>query len=133
MALLLEWEELAKRLGYESEKQMLTNLYEEEGLSVKRVAEKLGAGPATILRRLGIYGINKRPRGGANSPAKQRLKLHLMDQRLLMSQSHTETAKQLGASYSVVYKHVRQKKGVRINAILHNQSDTGVEPVFNKE
>jgi hypothetical protein len=125
----IEWDALARSLGYENEKQMLEDFYcdDKQGLSVKEISEKFGAGTATISRRLQMNNIDKRGRGGANNTAKARQRLHRMDQRVVMlGETHT-VCRVADVCLSTLYKY---RKGVT-GGVLHNQPNDSTEPVFN--
>lgn len=125
-----DWNKIAIELGFTSEKHMLEDFYIREHLPVARIALKLGAGPATILRRLAINGINRRMRGGANNVARLRILLHRMDQRIVMHAPIDFVAHAINSCTSTVYKY---RKGVTEGGLLYNQPDVGSTPVFPEE
>ncbi len=52
--------------GYRNEAEMLNDLYERNGLSVRRIAEMLQSEYSNVLYRLKKHGIMLRGRGGPN-------------------------------------------------------------------
>lgn len=125
------WDELAKSIGYADEKEMLEDFYIEDAMSVSEIGKRLGAGTATIARRLAMAGITKRKRGGANNTGAQKHKLFHMDQRYVFSLDLSVVAKLANVSKSLVYKYRKSVTGGKISGILHNQSELGSEPVFD--
>lgn len=102
-----DWNGISKMVGFNSEREMLDNLYTVEGLSINDIAQKLGCGPVTVSQRLERYGIPKRGRGGANNSHKLTRLLFRMDQRRVFSTPDTELAATIGCSVSTVYKYRR--------------------------
>lgn len=82
-----DWEAYAKRLGYPDERSMFVDLYENQGISVIQLGDRLGFTRGTIARRLALLGIVKRSRGGANNEFAQRFRLWRFDQRMLFCSS----------------------------------------------
>ncbi len=105
-----DWGAIALYLGYKDEREMLIDMYEVQGLSCKQIAERVSMGQPTVLRRLRIAGIDRRPRGGAQSSQRQWARLHMMDQRRVFGTGLSKLARQLKVSVSLVYKF---KRGVR--------------------
>lgn len=127
-----DWDRVAQTLGYINEQQMLIDFYENEEMSISTIAEKLGAGTATIVRRLAINGVDKRKRGGANNVAKYKMKFHRMDQRVVLLQPIPVVAKMTNAHHSTVYKYrrgVMQVKGITDKV---NEKLAGEEPAFDE-
>jgi transposase len=106
-----DWGAIALYLGYKDELEMLLDMYVEQGLSCKEIATRVGMGQPTVLRRLRLAGIERRPRGGALSTQRLWYKLYLMDQRYVFWISLTVIARQLKVSISLVYKYKRGVKG----------------------
>ncbi|KKM03109.1 hypothetical protein LCGC14_1777730 [marine sediment metagenome] len=125
------WDGIARQLGYETEHDMLLDFYVREEMSIKRIALKLGAGTTTINRRLSICGITKKPKGGANNLARQKMKLHRMDQRFVMFAPLKEVAEISGTHTTTVYKYKKEVRGGKLDGLLHNQPGDGVEPLFD--
>ena len=110
---------------------MLLDFYVKEEMSIKTISLKLGAGTTTINRRLSICGITKKPKGGANNLARQKMKLHRMDQRFVMFGSLKEVAEISGTHTTTVYKYKKEVRGGKLDGLLHNQSGERVEPLFD--
>jgi predicted transcriptional regulator with HTH domain len=107
---MADWNSIAQLLGYENEEQMLYDMYHRNQLPLSQIAEKLGSGRATIRRRLELYEIQRRPRGGANNQSNKRVLLHLMDQRYVRSALGNEIAHVVNSHPSTVYKYLRGEK-----------------------
>jgi hypothetical protein len=105
-----DWGAIALYLGYETELEMLTDLYVTKGMSCKEIAARVSMGQPTVLRRLRLAGIERRSRGGAQSSQRQWYRLHMCDQRWVFGTSLTVLAKRLRVSVSLVYKF---RRGVR--------------------
>lgn len=106
-----DWNILAKQLCFRDERHMYEVLYEQEGLSVAEIADRLNCGTATLNRRMHAYGINKRPRGGARRTGNKVQVLFYMDQRVIMALKNRVIAEMLDISYSMVYQFKRWKSG----------------------
>jgi hypothetical protein len=128
-----DWDELARTIGYSNEKDMLEDFYLEEEMSVSEIARRLGAGTATIARRLSLAGVEKRSRGGANNLANQRRKLFHMDQRISLLADLNLVAKLSGASRSTCYKYRRIITGGKAHELQHYLTSDRTEPVFQVE
>jgi hypothetical protein len=103
----MDWNEIAQLVGYADEEQMLRDMYHQLHLSVNEIADKLGSGKATILRRMKMYGIEVRGRGGANNQSHKRALLHLLDQRFVRSNPSQDVAKVINAHQSTVWKYLK--------------------------
>jgi len=102
---------------------MYEAFYNEQGLSVMEIADRLDAGTATINRRMSFYQIVKRPRGGARKTADKKATLFYLDQRVVMALPNRLLAEMYDMSYSVVYQYKRWKAGGSF--IGYNLSSTG--------
>ena len=122
-----DWNRLAEALGYIDEEEMLRDLYEEEGLSYNRIAKKLGAARWTISRRLTLYGIEKRARGGPNNVGRIKNKLHLLDQRLVFRSPLTKIAKLLGGHTTTIYKYKKAVAGTRLDRKVADETQPSFE------
>ena len=123
------WDILAKQLCFENERDMLTTLYMSK--SVSEIATMLKCGQATIHRRLGLYGIKLRQRGGAQGKGEQKYKLFHVDQRVIMFIGLTYAAKQLKVSNATLYKYKRWASGGTERGYNRNVSGTdklGIHP-----
>lgn len=99
-----QWTELSASIGFGSEEEMWNKLYVEEKRSIGDLAKHLGFGTATIQRRLEIKGIQRRKRGGANTPARTQEKIFKLDQRFLLFAHPDEIAKLCDCSVHSVYR-----------------------------
>jgi hypothetical protein len=62
---LINWEEVARRLGHPSEKEMWRDLYVVKRLTIASIAVRLGSNPATVRRAMAACGLQTRSGGGA--------------------------------------------------------------------
>jgi transposase-like protein len=90
--------------GYINKRTMLEALYEEEGLSVKSISHRLGISTAAIIRWMRELGIDRRSRGGANSPAHLGWKLHRIDPRVVFRLSIRDVSRLVQVSESYTFK-----------------------------
>lgn len=127
-----DWNETARSIGFKDEKSMLESFYTDDGMSVAEIASRLGAGTATIARRLTLCKVKKRSRGGSNNLMLQRRKLFHLDPRLLMYSPLDKIAEMCGGSKSTVYKFRRALMGVK-SGVLRNSADLGFEEVRESE
>jgi hypothetical protein len=104
-----EWDELAKSLCFRDEEHMYRVLYEQEGLSVQEISERLRCGTATLNRRMHRFKIAKKPRGGARKSAEKKSFLFYLDQRVVMALPNRLCGDLFGMSYSMVYNYKRWK------------------------
>lgn len=63
----VDWEAVAKRLGYETELAMWTDLYITKRLSISELAARFDVSSGTVRPALHRCKIAVRPRGGANN------------------------------------------------------------------
>jgi hypothetical protein len=75
------WNPEAQALGFENEKEMLYDLYMLNNFSLSQIAKMLGYSYFSVRRRLLIWGINLRHRGGPNNNGNRRLRF-LSDEEL---------------------------------------------------
>lgn len=68
------WSAEANALGYENEREMLKNLYEDREMSFSEIAHVLGYSLASVRKRVIAYGIGTRKRGGPNFFGRRKLK-----------------------------------------------------------
>lgn len=104
-----DWDAIAQEMCFENEKDMLTTLYERS--SISEIATLLKCGTATVQRRLTMYHIKKRARGGSNNSGLQKYKMFHVDQRVLMFMGLTYAAKYFRVAPSTIYKYKRHKMG----------------------
>lgn len=123
-----DWGGIALYLGYKDEYGMLYDLYVVKKLSTREIGERVGMGQPTVLRRLRMAAIDRRPRGGPQSFQRQWYKLHLLDQRWVFLTSMKKVAKRLQVSESLVYKYKRAMKG-GFDGLCADMPDAGVAEV----
>lgn len=117
-ALEENWQPIALSLGYAHEKEMLKSLYEEDNFSIKDLAKLLGFAAWSVRRRLMIYGIPLRSRGGPNRTGKRSL-LEVSDDELFGN-----TRDELAARYKVNPCTVSAERKLRkCNIVLSVQQD----------
>jgi hypothetical protein len=68
------WTPEARALGFQSEESMLRNLYEEQRLSLSKIARMLKHSVCAVSMRLRSYNVALRSRGGPNGKGKRALK-----------------------------------------------------------
>ena len=128
-----DWDALAGVLGYRNEKEMFEDLYLAQRISISRLALKLGAGSATVARRIRLCGIDRRPRGGANNLSKSKQRLYYMDQRLVLVRPLVKEAERLKIHPSTLYKYRRGVIGGKLDALRNYLTDQRTEPLFDSE
>jgi hypothetical protein len=101
------WEDLARHIGYGSEREMLRNMYVERNLSLAQIGARLGCTGHAVLRHLIKLNIDRRPKGGDNNIANQTRKLFRLDQRLILFGELKKTAKYAGVSTNLLWKYRR--------------------------
>lgn len=101
------WHDYARSIGYDSERDMLTDMYVTQRISLSEIAERLQCGVFTVTRHLNALDVVRRKRGGPNLQAVQSRKLFYIDQRLIHKMPNTRLARLLGMSASLVYKYVK--------------------------
>lgn len=67
------WLPVAHSLGFNNEKEMLEHLYNEAKFSLKEIEHVIGYSYISIRRRLMLYGIELRNRGGPHRTGRRRL------------------------------------------------------------
>lgn len=68
-----DWGPLVSTLGFRSEEDMLRQFYLLQGFSIKELAKILGYTTWTVRRRLILWGIPLRQRGGPNNAGRRLL------------------------------------------------------------
>ena len=99
------WNAEANTLGYESEKQMMHDLYVVNNFSIAQMAEMLGYSFFSVRKRLQSWGISLKRRGGPNNHGKRRLATITKEE--LMKQSPTEIAKKYDVCVATVFAEKR--------------------------
>ena len=127
----MEWDDLARRIGYNNEFEMMNHLYTDEGLSIHEISLRLGCATFTVKRHLDACKIVMRGRGGNNNKARQTLKLFRLDQRAILLHPLDKLAELSGTSRSLCYKYrIRQTGGLQYE-ILHHLPDRGSYEVLD--
>jgi hypothetical protein len=103
-----QWKQIAGQLGFADETAMWYNLYLLENRSIGELAKTLGFGTATVARRIGICGVEKRNRGGAQNPSKILISITHLDQRFVRLAQPQEIADLVGASVHSVYRILKE-------------------------
>lgn len=124
-----DWSAVARAFHYETEYEMLQDLYEVQMLTTGRLAELFGVSRKTILYHLERCGIDRRARGGANYLAHRRRTLYRMDQRLVYLLTMRELHKLTGADQSTIYQYRKRRRSK--DALLHHNTNSGTETVRN--
>jgi hypothetical protein len=103
-----QWKEIANTLGFSDEKSMWEELYVKDKRTIGELAKTLGFGTATLSRRMQLCGIDKRQRGGANSPSRVAIAIAHLDQRFVRLAKPDEIAKLVDASVHSVYRILKE-------------------------
>lgn len=103
-----QWKEIAEHLGYDSETLMWHQLYTIEGRTIDQLAKTLGFSTCCISRRIGLCGISKRLRGGANNPSRILATLAHLDQRFVRTSGPKELAEVIGCSPHSIYRSLQE-------------------------
>jgi len=101
------WDDFARHAGFTDEREMLTVLYIDQHLSLKKIGARLGCSPHAIRHHLIERGIDRRTRGGDNNNANQTRKLFRLDQRVVLFGNLREVAELAGVSTSLLWKYRR--------------------------
>lgn len=105
------WLQIATTLGFENEKQMLTELY--KNYSINEIAERIGYSRNNVRARLVSLGITLKSRGGPNRLGKG--KVQLLPDEALKSLTPRK-ALELGFHPSAVYKEKRRRNAIRTDS-----------------
>jgi hypothetical protein len=98
------WNTLAQSIGFETEAAMWAQLYVKEKRPIAELAKTLGYGTATIQRRLRLADIERKRRGGPQTPSLVYNKMFHLDQRFVCLASTEEIAQLVNASPHSVYR-----------------------------
>jgi len=106
--MMIDWSTVAKRLGYETERHMWSDLYLTQHLSINVLADRFGSSHSAVRDALHRVKIPMRPRGGANRKRDPRWPPD--DDLLALVDEHgaVKVSEQLEFSYSAVYKRTRK-------------------------
>lgn len=102
------WNPEAQALGYENEKEMLQDLYEVNGFTIKEIARMLGFSFFNVRKRAMSWGIRMRTRGGPNNVGNRRLK-GIPDAELF-SKSPAVLAQEWGVHIATVFSEKRLRE-----------------------
>ena len=130
---LIDWDGIARGLGYEAEGPMLRDLYETQELGLNEIGARLGTNRSSIRQRILKYDIKMRARGGSAQSGKIFQKLFRMDQRVVFGNSDADLARALKCSISYVHKYKLKVRGTALDKMrqvnLH-QTEVENEPRF---
>lgn len=119
------WHSVAATLGFDSESEMLKNLYMEQKFSLNQLRHILGYSTYSIRRRLILLGIEMRARGGPdNRTGRRRLKHISADE--LTNTPASQLAERHKVHLSTVYAETRFRRKEMINSCLNSQTSTKV-------
>lgn len=103
-----QWRQVAETLGFPDETQMWHQFYVAEKRTIGELSRTLGFGTATIARRIGLCGVDKRSRGGVNSPSKITINIAHLDQRFVRLSKPEVIAHLVNASTHSVYRIIKE-------------------------
>lgn len=98
----------ALHLKYNTEEEMLRDLYEVKGISIGKIAEKLGYASYKIRKRMNALGIVIKPRGGPNHI--KRVLAHLTDEELASESIRSIAAKYAVNEQTVIFERRRRRR-----------------------
>lgn len=110
-----DWDLLARKLGFASEKTLLIELYLVRQLPLSRIGELFGISLAAAQQHLKRHSITPRARGGSNHNRQLSEKLRLLDQREVWL-APKEVAFLLQTNVAVVY----QLRKENLSGLSHN-------------
>jgi hypothetical protein len=107
------WDHVAHLLGFETEEEMLKDLYVKQHYSMYDLARKLGYSQGNVRRRLRKYDIPLRPRGGKNRTGLGRLStISNVD----LGGKAEDVAEKFGVHLSTVFGERRRRKRLALLA-----------------
>lgn len=116
------WTPIAQLLGFDTEEEMLKHFYMIQSFSIKQISQVIGYSTFTVRRRLLLWHVNLRKRGGANHQGKRILR-DLTDAELFDGASPV-IAEKYNVHVSTISAERRFRKGEMRDAILSNNTDT---------
>lgn len=125
MAIEVSWLAEAKELGFETEAQMLSHLYDEQGFTISQIAKIVGYSTFAVRRRLTQLGVTFRARGGSGPRLGKRLLAALSDDQLFKSKV-TDICDLHGVSPATVWSERKFRKG-KVNDELLRDSSFGLD------
>src|ERR1700735_4781860 len=109
MTIPTDYDELPSPVpGYKTRKDLLTDMYVNQGLPISIIALRLDQSTTTITRWLLENSIPTRPRGGPNASGAISWTLHRMDPRFVRVAPLHFLARITDSSQSAVYKYRRK-------------------------
>jgi hypothetical protein len=114
-----DWDIYARTLGYNNEKEMLTDFYTSQSLSISEIASRINVGHFTVKRHLEDLNIPLRTRGGNNASNSQSKKMFHLDQRVVLSNFYNSLAPNIKVSPSMLYKYQRSITGGESHGVLY--------------
>jgi transposase-like protein len=104
-----QWKQIAETLGFSDEPSMWHQLYAREGRTVSELAKTLGFGTATVTRRMHLCGVDRKSRGGANSPSKVAIAVEHLDPRFVTLAEPRELAELVDCSVHSIYRVLKER------------------------
>lgn len=117
----IDWEDLARAVGYASECKMLEDMYSKKRLSMSEIGERVGYSKWVVLYRLRKHGIRRRPWGGINHLPTELRRLVHCDQRVIVHGSLREVAEAVQVSPMLLFRY---RKWIRSNIKWEEVYDT---------
>ena len=109
----IDWKLISKKMGYPDSRAIITDLYGNQGLPSRPAANKITEESGeyitggTVLKYAHLYGLEIRPRGGANNISADRGKLLALGDRT-RDMTAQEIADEVGVSVTWMYNLMRQ-------------------------
>jgi len=113
---MIKWEETAVQLGYASPEAMWEDFYCKKRIPISKLATQLDVSRNAIREALERYGVKIRGRGGANN-TKIEVTDELIERIRKADGSIAVIAKELGVSYTTLYKRLYRVKGFKMEDI----------------
>jgi hypothetical protein len=111
MAMLVDWDEVARKLDYPSEKAMWVDLYEARGFSLSQLAKRFNLSPVVIRTNLLRCGVKMRKRGGAHNVITPH-ELVLLEEQVLRD-GVKAVAQRNNLSTTAIYKRLHKLRDMR--------------------
>ena len=121
----IDWDAVARRLNYKSEREMWVALYEGHGLSITQLTTQFGVTRSTIHKTLRRNHIKIRGRGGPNN---QQQLISLAEARQIRREGIRAASRRLHIPYPTLYRRVRIMLAT-VGETIHDEDDVdpGVE------
>lgn len=105
------WNPEAQTLGYENEREMLIDLYNEQNFSIGQIAEVIGYSAFSVRKRLMMFGVSLKSRGGPNNRRGKRRLIDVSDEELFgTSPAKLAYAKNVHIATVFAEKRFRERK-----------------------